>query len=122
MHFLGTVFRGATTAVAEVSGPDGGCDEGGHGGVSNTLDEGTESLGLEVVVGVAMAAVGVLLAVVLSGLNMLGSAGVGFTGKEDDEVESLSEFIIDVVKFLDRHSKCTRTKLYRTFGSGFSDW
>ena len=47
MHFLGTVFRGATTAVAEVSGPDGGCDEGGHGGVSNTLDEGTESLGLE---------------------------------------------------------------------------
>ena len=70
----------------------------------------------------AMATVGVLLAVVLSGLNMLGSAGVGFTGKEDDEVESLSEFIIDVVKFLDRHSKCTRTKLYRTFGSGFSDW
>ena len=29
----------------------------------------------------AMAAVGVLLAVVLSGLNMLGSAGVGFTWK-----------------------------------------
>ena len=47
MHFLGTGFRGAATAVAEVSGPDGGCDEGGHGGVSNTLDEGTESLGLE---------------------------------------------------------------------------
>ena len=53
---------------------------------------------------------------------MLGSAGVGFTGKEEDEVENLSEFIMDVVKFLDLHSKCARTKLYRTFGSGSSDW
>ena len=70
----------------------------------------------------AMAAVGVLLAVVLSGLNMLGSAGVGFTGKEEDEVESLSEFIMDIVKFLGRHSKCARTKLYHTFGSGSSGW
>ena len=52
---------------------------------------------------------------------MLGSAGVGFTGKEEDEVESLSEFIMDIVKFLGRHSKCARTKLYRTFGSGSSD-
>ena len=72
MHFLRTGFRGAPTAVAEVSGPYGGCDEGGHGGGSNALDEGAGSLGLEVVVGVAMAAVGVLLAVVLSGLDIVG--------------------------------------------------
>lgn len=72
MHFRGTGFRGAATAVAEVGGPDGGCDEGGHGGGSNTLDEGAGSLGLEEVVGVALAAVGVLLAVVLSGLDIVG--------------------------------------------------
>ena len=72
MHFLGTGFRGAATAVAEVSGPDGGCDEGGHGGGSNALDDGGGSLGLEVVVGVALAAVGVFLAVVLSGLDIVG--------------------------------------------------
>ena len=71
MHFLRTSFRGAATAVAEVSGQDGGCDKGGHGGGSNALDEGAGSLGLEVVVGVAMAAVGVLLAVVLSGLDIV---------------------------------------------------
>ena len=81
MHFLGTGFRGAATAVAEVSGPDGGCDEGGHGGGSNALDEGAGSLGLEVVVGVALAAVGVFLAVVLSGLDIVGEV---LTVGEDD--------------------------------------
>ena len=50
------------------------------------------------------------------------SSSVGFAGKGDDELENPCELTMDEVIFFERHSKCARTKLYLTFGSGSRDW